>query len=447
MKIVANKSAFILGFLITLTLLVGGFEIAGIALFKWILLITSIFCTLSIRKLKVNNIDKLFLLFLACVLLSVFGASFNTFVDVSFIVGNLVNLMLIGITVKLMEDAGCDVLNSFVKGVEISCYFQGFYCIAQAIFRMLAGYSLNRMIFQDILHISDTTSIRDIINEGIFVEYGMNSHPSVLIPIIIIMMCFCNNRTLAIVLSLVIIVLSRNSTTVIAFFLCLFMPLLVKHIKTIYGKRKGTSINKKRFFRVFAEITIGIIILFASGWYIKVFELVNRTWVRLIGNAAAVDYSTRTHALYYTSIPKVLSQSGIINILFGNGYDSSGDVITHAGVVFSTAKNWAIEADPVNLLYGIGLIGTIVFYFWTLRGLKKAYKWDEHYLTFTIAVIICGITYRIQYMWFIMFELALARLVKNNVNIIEDENRHGTKRLSDKSKRLNKHHMFKSKKR
>lgn len=419
LKVVASKFAIVVGFLITLTLLVGGFSIADIALFKWILLVQCVLCLLCIKKIKIKRIDYSFMLVIISIAISILGAKFSGYIDISFIIGNFINVVLIAITVKLMEDVGNEVLLSFIKGIELSCYFQGVYCIAQALFRMMMGYSLNRFLFVQILHISDDTTIRDMISEGVYVEYGMNLHPSVLIPVIIIMMCFCRNKSLSIVLSLFIIILSRNSTAVIAYVLCLILPWLISRAQSATGIGNVSKIKKKSFIWIIIGIAIGCTVLISTGLYEKLLEVVNRTWIRIISNVSATDYSTRTHALYYTSISDVLSRMKIFNILFGNGFDSSGDVITHTGIIFNSAKNWAIEADPVNILYGVGIFGVVIFYNWLLKGIKKSFKWNSKFFVFAITVVICGITYRIQYLWFIMFELVLFRLIANGVDITD----------------------------
>ncbi len=420
MKIITEKFALLVGFLITLTLLVGGFNICGIALFKWVLLVLCYLCGISTRCVRLKKYNRAFLVLIISIAISIIGAANTGYIEVSFIVGNFVNIILITITVKMMESAGDSVMLSFVRGIELSCYFQGIYCALQYLFRSVMDYSLNRFIFDDILHINDEAALRDIINEGVFVEYGMNSHPSVLIPIIIIMMCFGKNKTMSITLSIIIVVLSRNSTTAIAFVLCLIMPLIIQVMENIVEKRKS-KFNNKKFLKVFLGIAACIVILFTSGWYLKLFEVMNRTWVRIIGNSAASDYSTRTHTLYYTSIIIILSRMNLFNVIFGNGFNSSGDVATHMGIIINDAKNWAIEADPVDLLYGIGIFGIIVFYYWFLRSIRRAYKWGNEYMVFAITILVCGITYRIQYLWVIMFELVLFRLISKNIDITKME--------------------------
>ena len=418
MKIITEKFALLAGFLITLTLLVGGFNICGIALFKWLLIVLCCLCGISSKHIRIKKIDRIFLTFMLSVAISIIGAVNTKYIEVSFVIGNFINIFLIAVTVKMMESAGDSVLLYFVKGIKLSCYFQGTYCLFQYLFRIFMDYSLNRFIFANIFHMNDEEALRDIINEGVFVEYGMNSHPSVLIPIIIIMMCFCKNKVLSITLSIIIVVLSRNSTTAIAFGFCLLIPCIIQVIRDIVKKRKN-KYSSKKLLKVFGGIVTGIVILFASGWYLRLFEAMNRTWIRIIGNSVASDYSTKTHTLYYTSIPKVLKQMNIFNVIFGNGFNSSGDVATHMDIVINVSKNWAIESDPVDLLYGIGILGIAVFYYWFLKGVRKAYKWDDHYIVFTITILVCGITYRIQYLWVIMFELVLFRLISKNIDIIK----------------------------
>ncbi len=419
MRKITERFALIVGFLITLTLLVGGLNIGGIALFKWLLLVLCILCVVSTKQIRLMKLDRSFFVLIICVMLSIIGAISVDYIQVSFIIGNFINVLLIAITVKMMESVSDLVMMSFVKGIKLSCYFQSIYCVFQYLFRKMMGYSLNRFIFADIFHIDDEAALRDMISDGIYLEHGMNSHPSVLIPIIIIMMCFSKNRIVSTMLGIIVVVLSRNSTAAIAFVICLLFPWFIQIIRDLFEKRKSRY-NGKKFIKVCFGIITGIGILFATGWHIKLFEVISRAWVRLLGNISASDYSTRTHALYYTSIPIILRRIQIFNILFGHGFNSSGDVVRHIGGIQNNARNWAVESDPVDLLYGIGIVGLVVFYYWFIKGIRRACNWNNNYIVFAMAMLFCGITYRIQYLWVIMFELTLFKLISNGIDVMSD---------------------------
>jgi len=417
MKRFARNYSKLVGILITLTWVSSGIEIAGIALFKWMLLglcIVGMVYRGGVGKLR----DTPFSFFIICILLSLVGSWIVPYIDSSFVLGNVINFMLIYISVTLISTKDARLLFSFFEGIKISCVIQGIYCIIQYIFRSLTSYSLNKMIFGDLLGIKDPTLDRVIINEGHIIEYGINAHPSVLIPVIIILLCFLENKNVGIILSLAMVILSRNSTAGIAMVLCLILPLVYKG--GIALKNNSFIVKRKsKFYKYLFVIITGILVLIITGWGASLIEVMARTWSRIFASGSRTDNSTQTHILYYLTIPKAFRNMSFYNVIFGNGINSSGDVVTNMHIVLNLSKNWAIESDPIDLLYGVGVVGTIVFYYWLIKRSIRSWKWNSYYYTFLFSIIICGVTYRIQYLWVVMFELVLFKLISMNVDVLE----------------------------
>ena len=80
---------------------------------------------------------------------------------------------------------------------------------------------------------------------------------------------------------------------------------------------------------------------------------------------------------------------------------------------------YGTESDPVSMLYGIGLLGTIVFYSILAEIILKGKKIDRNYFLFGIIIFISGIFYSLQMNWLLLVEFLFLNAIKRNIKLVQ----------------------------
>ena len=67
--------------------------------------------------------------------------------------------------------------------------------------------------------------------------------------------------------------------------------------------------------------------------------------------------------------------------------------------------NWAIESDIMDKLYSLGIVGFVLYYTFLSKILIRGYKIDKKYTIVTLAIIIQGFGYNVQWDYIFLIEL------------------------------------------
>lgn len=307
-------------------------------------------------------------------------------------------------------------LRSFFNGIRVSCYVQIAWCFFQIAFWYVLHVDINKAIFVDGLHLMESVSKYN--NNGVLCISGISHHPSNLI-VVIIFTLFLVKSAWKWPICAIIALASRNSTTLIAIIVCVFLY-LVPSITQFYKKRK---ISKRRLLVVVIAVVVIFAFIFSGGDEIanRIGEVLFR--IQSAYNGTAYDGSTIAHASYYTFLPKVWERFSTIEKLFGYSYGWTGGMFyyffgSQYSLIFTRPTiNWGVESDPMNLVYSIGIIGAIVFYWWLLKIALKGKNLNNCYLLMILCLVAAGIFYCIQYSLVIVIEVALTVAIHRNIDI------------------------------
>ena len=241
---------------------------------------------------------------------------------------------------------------------------------------------------------------------------GLAWHPCNLIPTLLLSVLLFDKWYVWLV-SFFIAVNAKSSTTIMALMLALFF-MMPRYSGKFNKLIQNITIKKLIIFSVLMFVFIIVFIRMFPVIYDEVMRLLSRV-------GSADDVSTKMHKRYYTSLFFIWENSSLYQILFGRGYHNSGSAFAELFHQYLRLDSWSVESDPMDLMYGVGLIGFLFYYLWLFQqvwmGLKKEYK----YFVFFITIILCGIAYNCQFEWVIQLELIFAVCIKRKINIFSSQ--------------------------
>ena len=356
----------------------------------------------EIRTIKINIIYFI-LLFLSIVtmIFACFGNMENSWKQCA-----ITNFFLF-ICIVVMSGCIPDIIQKgyivdLKKGIKLGCLFQIVWVYLQSILYTAFAFNINDFLFRDVFHFTDNVSWINFYTNNLSAS-GFGWHPAQLVPVIILSYFLFHDKIVIKLLLLGAAALSGNSTSLIAIFLCFFGELFIRLLNMQH------KYSRKRIALILLVIAVGSVFVFQVDLSILLNSMKSTIErISMIFSGNITEMSTGYHVRYYTSLPQIIQHGGIIELLFGYGYECSGYPYTLVLNQYSLAKPWVPESDFINFLIGRGLIWTLIFYYWQLVNWKKMRILNKLHSLFYIIILVCGIAYNNQFLWVIVLELILA---------------------------------------
>lgn len=414
-------SFFFLG-LISTFLIIFNIKVVGIALFKYIAFgFGAYFIIKNGARLKkkafTQSYSKYFYATTLSVIIILCGDaiykeySIRFFIDFAF-------LMFLCFSIASSKD---DNLISFIRGVKISCIIQLIWCFFQAALWYVLHIDLNKKIFVDILHVAESASKMTSDGTALCIS-GLCHHPSNLIVVIILILALFK-KIWKWPVSIAVAVLSRNSTTLIA----IAISMLLYILPSIYDFLKYHHFSKKSVIIFFALVglLISTAVFFRNSIFNRIQDVTRR--IKAVYEGGTLDGSTFAHVGYYTFLPEVWKRFNLRDILFGYSYGWTGGMFyvffqSDYGMYFTHSMiNAGVESDPMNYIYGIGIIGTMFFYGWLIKEAIRGHRINRIYTIMFMSIIFSGVFYSIQYSYVILIEVVLSELIRRNISLFQQK--------------------------
>lgn len=383
-------------------------EIFGVNIFTLLVFFIAIKYIIKFGKFPVGK--GWFLFFFSTMGLSTLG---NLFLSDSFLQnvsewrkytlnGVLIIVALYVVLVYLKKDYG-NIL-SFFLGLYHSCLVQLIWCYLQLFFIKVFNLSINSIIF------SNGVDQYNISNN--YVITGLHTNAGILASVLMFLFLFSNSTTIKL-LSLAVFFLAGSSTLIICGISLIVISILFA-MKEKRKKIKGTKRNVLLLLIIICTFAFAIILGNNSDNIgSNISDLFSR--FRAIRSRRFEDGSTFAHFRYYASIPFIFGKLNAWQILFGFGFKCGGIPFVkffnqYPDVVYST------ESDPISFLYGLGIIGTLVFYTLLFTIIAKGKKKNYKISIWGIVITIAGIFYGMQLNWVILLEWIFCAYINNKIN-------------------------------
>lgn len=393
---------------------------------EYIVYCTGLFSTMTVLRFANHNFSWFFSVLLTGILLfkktrysgKVFEPFFLFFLITLLITERLhivhcistISLYVIALQYDLLSRKQIDF---FIKGLKHSCLIQLVWCGLQYVM-FLGNVDLNDLIFNQTLHLVDRASFGTALT-------GLGWHPCNLIPVLLLAVILFD-KWLIWVFCLFIAINAKSSTTILA----LLMALVTSFYFKKYHLTLHIKLNMSRVI-IFSAAAVALVVILISI-YPLLFDEIDRLKMRIISSD---DTSTMLHKRYYTKILYVWSNVDLFTVLFGCGYNRSGNIFSELFNQYSWMDFWAVESDPMNILYGNGILGFIFFYGFLIFEMIKSYRNDKASFRFFLIMTLCGIAYNCQFEWVIQIELILAILIQKRIPL----NRASNELFKDKNMR------------
>lgn len=398
----------ILLFLIGLTSSFYIIQINGQPVCIWLMFLMTAYVLITKPRLVIKKENFPFLIFYICIVLSSFAQAYITGTNIYSVLVIFFAITLFSVVLNGVRNKG---MECFVKGLKLSLIVQLVWCILQYMLYIQTGIDVNNLIFVDTLHLVERTSR---LYRGTYVVTGLCWHPSNLVFVFVLFLLFYP-KWYSWLLCILVALLSKNSTLIIAVLVVASLLCISKVYESIVKKKIKFSIKKMIFFVISALLFVMIIV--STGVFSELVNQVENIGLRVTGMSG--DTSSSVHMNYYLRYLDVVKKSNPYTVLFGYGYGYSGYPITKYYGQYTSLNTWTVESDIMNLLYGTGVVGFIIYYIWFLSPIRKAAKIDMKYVIMIFALVICGITYNNQMSWVIVDEILIFECIRRNLNIFE----------------------------
>lgn len=311
----------------------------------------------------------------------------------------------------LISNTGEKLIKTFRKGIIVSIYIQIAWSFIQIILNKLFSIDINTIVF---------TNILSMVSEASQSKYGQLNisglawHPINMAPVLIIAYCMFNKIYMKFII-IFLALTTNNSTVLIGLIVCVVLDIFFA-LRRMNKKKK--TIKYTTLFVIFISVVVIIFVLLKTDFINKLISSFTYLYGRITGKFYDGG-STAARIRYYTSLPEIFKLSSIYQILFGYGEGCSGYLMSVLFNQYTHLSSWAVECDVINILIGNGVLGFILFYWWLIKIVIKGLNIDKRYLICTVSLIICGITYNVQYDWVIIFEMFMVLSIKYNYNIFK----------------------------
>lgn|GEM_PF-1763331 len=407
-----NSSIQILAFLAGLFSSMPLFEIFGIGVYAWLVILFSLVVLLA-GQFRVSS-QLPFVLYLtfalvSCVI-SMLSSLPGTYLKDN--VNAFINLVLIFILAGSALERSEAVSDRVVSGIKLAARIQAIWIIIQFISYKCFTIDINHVIFNALLGISEQTSQYKATG---YIPTGLCWNAGGIAAALIIGFCMESRLVWRFVIFLSGI-LTQSRTILIGFcFLMLIEFLVFSKKNKLIDKVKNAIDRHRTGIIAFIVVVAGTILLTDFGGLMSslAHDIIDKILFSLSLNGGYGHASTAAHAGYYLNLPALISSMGIQNILFGYGLNCSGFPYTNLTGQYAQVSSWCVESDPVNTLLSSGIMGLATFYAWMGHLIYRCWKRDRNKETALIIITLTfmGIFYNVQsvlYSWLILAEIALA---------------------------------------
>lgn len=385
-------------------------SIGGVPISTWLALL-SIIVIIVLRGKMILLGDKWFFAFLCAAALTTIISLFSdpTYLGTQIITFGVMAIIYFCVAqMKLLPDRSISV---FFYGLRLSCVLHIVWCLIQFFSYKLLGMDINNIVFVDMLHMAESASSY---RNGVLSITGFCWHPSNLVPVLVIS-CVLLKRWYIWAVSFFIVIYAHSGTALLGLMITFLFTLL------LYIPRLTARIQKISLSAIFLFILaiVGLVFLLVkTDFFLIITEKYQQIYDRIFGGN---DMSSQVHMRYYAMLPFIWSKAGILEILFGCGLGCSGVLFSRYFYQYTQLGAWVVESDPMNHVYSVGIIGALLFYGWLIHLLLKNRGQNKRYLVILACLMICGVTYNVQYVWVIMVELLMGVCMERKIDIFQSD--------------------------
>ena len=251
------------------------------------------------------------------------------------------------------------------------------------------------------------------IRDWVWYPSGVTYHSAIIAPLMVLGLVLFENIYFRLLI-LMDAFLCGSSSAIVG--VC--VTLLLLFFCGLLEKNKNSKIKRKVILSVMGVISIlAAILLFTNALNIMM-DKVGYIIIRLFGSSK--DSSTNAHLLYYYRYPSIFKNSSVSQNLFGYGYGCSGYIFSVLDNRINIG-NWAVESDIMDRLYSLGIVGFVLYYTFLSKILIRGYKIDKKYTIVTLAIIIQGFGYNVQWDYIFLIELVFYICIKNKIRVYQLE--------------------------
>ena len=298
--------------------------------------------------------------------------------------------MLTGISFLYGPDERAYLKKYFVDGLYVSCICQLIWAFLELIFWNWAGISLNKVIFQDFLHIGLDVNWT-ITMENFLRIAGIGWEPA-FFSLAMVAGYLLSSKKLLKYLFILGTIISISRTGII-------VMVCAVAIEQLWFTR-----NKHSKMLIMQCIYIVVGILFV-GCCILLIPNLRTVAISTITSIIkwSITTSGRTHFSYIRYLPDMLRKVQLGHLLFGYGYGASGlpYMLLHVKTYLSRTKVWSVESEWLNIFWGLGILGSIAYYSFILKMIIK--NTDKNVKILAMCLLIGGIFYVYSGTWLIFY--------------------------------------------
>ena len=298
----------------------------------------------------------------------------------------------------------------YIKGVYYGAIVHSVWGVLQLTFWMFFKISLNKLVFFDVLRIPSAEYIQ--MKGSSIAITGLCWNAGNLAPLLVIGYIFSNSIIMK-AFFILIAVLCGSRTALLGLIICMVGEVFFRAIKG-----NGSYFIGRRFLLLLTAVIGAGLAIIVSGKLESIMVQFTTMAESITVKTLVSQSSSRVHARYWTTIPRITLWNKPLNNLFGYGINTSGYPFA---VLFDQYADhaWTVESDFVNNLWGIGYVGFFLWYGWYLYNVRKSASIDSRYLILFGALLIEGVTYNVTFNWCYVFLILLFVVIFYNYNVFD----------------------------
>lgn len=291
------------------------------------------------------------------------------------------------------------------KGLKIACAIQFVYIPIQYVFYHIVNIDINKVIFVDTLGLVSSASF---IRDWVWYPSGLTNHSAIIAPLMILGLVLFKNMYFRLLIIMDSFICGSSSAIV-----GVCVTLLLMFFCRIIEKNRNSRVKRKALLSVMVIILFLAVTLLTTNALDIITNKIGYIIIRLFGSSK--DSSTNAHLMYYYKYPFVFKNNSLLQNLFGYGYGCSGYIFSMLDNRINIG-NWAVETDIMDRLYSLGIIGFVLYYSFLSKILVRGYRIDKKYTIVTIAIIIQGFGYNVQWDYIFLIELIFYICIKKKIS-------------------------------
>lgn len=402
---------------------VSGLQIAGISVNTVVNLCLSVvvfFYFLLFREkksVKTQTLHPYFLFFFAAAISCAYSMT-QTYelehyrIVRSFLINSVAYLVLFVLLYHLQDGHKQRLVGCYRKAVVFSARVQAIWGILQIILLYGCNFNINKWLFNDILHSSNT---RDWVmgfymgDTYVLRMSGLNYENSIFALILCMGIALEKNKWWkGFMALLVIFCLSRTGWVMLAVYYGIELLRWLKK-KRQEGARLTWAVVRQSILYLFAGFGAGTLLYLIIP---IVRRLVDSLYLR-VTHVGALQTSAFRHIMYYPYGVKLWFEDGdLMQKLFGWGMRCSGipfsenDAVKQALKLKNLTQAWTVECDVIGLLLGGGIVAFVLYYWLVYVLMKKRNEFSGA----IFMILIGGITYHYHSISFILLFFLIAAI-------------------------------------